>query len=154
MNITEIEQLVELVSGANIGELTLRHEGTRITIRKAPRPSKRESTALAYLDATLEDEEDFQLDMTESGESGEGEPEENIVMVKSPRVGAFRHAKSPVVLGASVREGQVLGIVEAMKLPSDVVAPIAGKVVEVFVEEGQFVEYGQDLYAIENSPAS
>jgi acetyl-CoA carboxylase biotin carboxyl carrier protein len=148
MNLPEIERLVELVQGANIAELTLRHNGTRVTIRKSPSvavPSQSEALTLTGEGDTAEPA--FHLDMEPEDTSAE----DDVLMVKSPLVGTFRHAKSPVVLGAIVREGQVLGIIEAMKLPNEVTAPEAGKVVEALVEEGQFVEYGQDLYAIQPS---
>ena len=146
MNISELEQLVQMVQGANISELTLRHNGARVTIRKSPSvPVLEESGALTLTQEGDLLESDFVLDMA----SGDAPEEENVVSVKSPLVGTFRHAKSPVVLGARVQAGQVLGIIEAMKLPNEVVAAGAGKVVEVLVEEGQFVEYGQELYAIQ-----
>ena len=151
MNISELERLVELVNGTNICELTLRHEGARVTIRKSVYPSAAiQSEALTITQDHDGQVKDFLLDMTPDMtlESSDA-PEENIMIVKSPLVGTFRHAKRPVVLAALVTEGQVLGIIEAMKLPSEVFAPGAGKVMEVFVEEGQFVEYGQDLYAIQ-----
>ena len=151
MNIPELERLVELVQGANIAELTLRHNGARVTIRKsppAPISSSGEELTLTGNGDTAEP--DFHLDM----ESEDAPIEDDVFMVKSPLVGTFRHAKSPIVLGAIVKEGQVLGIIEAMKLPNEVTAPQAGKVVEALVEEGQFVEYGQDLYAIQPSSPS
>lgn len=151
MNISELERLVELVNGADICELTLRHEGSRVTIRKSPSSSPTiHSEALTITQDRGGREGDFVLDMTPDMPSDETAiAEENIIIVKSPLVGTFRHAKRPVVLAALVTEGQVLGIIEAMKLPSEVLAMGAGKVVEVFVEEGQFVEYGQELYAIQ-----
>lgn len=151
MNISELERLVELVNGADICELTLRHEGSRVTIRKSPSPSAAvRSEALTITQDREGRDGDFLLDMTPDMSSDDSvTAEENIIIVKSPLVGTFRHAKCPVVLATLVTEGQVLGIIEAMKLPSEVVAIGAGKVVEVFVEEGQFVEYGQELYAIQ-----
>lgn len=157
MNITEIEQLVQLVSGANIGELTLRQGDGKITIRKPANPAPASNALTLYssamdsmsLDTLSMEEGDFALDMETAALEGAEETAEDIVIVKSPRVGAFRHARNPVVLGATVREGQVLGGIEAMKLLSDVPAPTSGKIVEVFIEDGQFAEYDQDLYAIQ-----
>ena len=148
MNIPDLERLVELVQGANIAELTLRHNGARVTIRKSlPPVAPTQSEELTLIGEGDTAEPDFRLDM----EPEDAPAEDDVVMVKSPLVGTFRHAKSPVVLGAMVQEGQILGIIEAMKLPNEVKAPEAGKVVEALVEEGQFVEYGQDLYAIQPS---
>ncbi len=150
MNLPELEQLVQIVQGANISELTLRHNGARVTIRKKAPPTMTPQSR--ELTLTHEGElvgDDFHLDMETDPQMGEeADAEENIVAVRSPLVGTFRHAKQPVVLGAIVQAGQVLGIIEAMKLPNEVPAPMSGKVVEVLVEEGQFVEYGQELYVL------
>jgi acetyl-CoA carboxylase biotin carboxyl carrier protein len=74
--------------------------------------------------------------------------------VKSPMVGTVYMAPSPgasnfVEVGASVKEGQTLLIIEAMKTMNQIHAPRAGKVTQVFVENGQPVEYGEPLVAIE-----
>lgn len=145
MNISELEQLVTLVQSANIHELTLRQAGARVTIRKSPPVPE---VYAGEADAETAGVEDGYA--SQSGSDAEDLPEtDGMVPVTSPLVGTFRPAQKAVALGASVASGQVIGIIEAMKLPNDVTAPCAGKVVEVFVENGQFVEYGQELFAIE-----
>jgi len=74
-------------------------------------------------------------------------------IVKSPIVGTFYEAPSPdadpfVKIGDHVSSGQVLCIVEAMKLMNEIEADVAGEVVKLFVKTGQPVEYGQALFAI------
>ena len=74
--------------------------------------------------------------------------------VKSPMVGTVYMAPSPgasnfVEVGASVKEGQTLLIIEAMKTMNQIHAPRSGKVTQIFVENGQPVEYGEPLVAIE-----
>lgn len=74
-------------------------------------------------------------------------------IVKSPLVGTYYAASSPdsepfVKVGDKVSKGQVLGIVEAMKLMNEIESDFAGTVTEVFVENGQSVEYGQPLFAV------
>lgn len=76
------------------------------------------------------------------------------VVVTSPFVGTFYRSPSPdapsfVDLGQSVRKGQTLCIVEAMKLMNEIEAEVAGKVAEVFVQNGQPVEFGEPLFRIE-----
>jgi acetyl-CoA carboxylase biotin carboxyl carrier protein len=80
-----------------------------------------------------------------------GEPGAHIV--KSPIVGTFYDAPSPdsdpfVKVGDQVSNGQVLCIVEAMKLMNEIEADAAGEIVKVYVKTGQPVEYGQPLFAI------
>jgi len=76
--------------------------------------------------------------------------------MKSPIVGTFYAAPAPnappfVKVGDTVQVGQVLCIIEAMKLMNELEAEVAGEVVRVYVENGQPVEYGQSLFAIEPS---
>ncbi len=79
--------------------------------------------------------------------------ESGIVYVTSPFVGTFYRSPSPdaptfVEIGTSVREGQTLCIVEAMKLMNEIEADCAGSVVEILVENGKSVEFGQKLFKI------
>jgi len=74
-------------------------------------------------------------------------------IVTSPFVGTFYRAPNPespsfVEVGATVKKGQTLCIVEAMKLMNEIEADVAGKVVEVYAENGKPVEYGQRLFRI------
>jgi acetyl-CoA carboxylase biotin carboxyl carrier protein len=82
------------------------------------------------------------------------EPADNIHYVTSPMVGTFYRAPSPssppfVDIGDTVRKGQTLCIIEAMKLMNEIEADIDGTVVEILVENARPVEFGQRLFAIE-----
>ena len=84
-------------------------------------------------------------------ETGESVPEGNVV--KSPLVGTFyaapaEDAEPYVKVGDSVKEGQVLAIVEAMKLMNEIESDFTGTVKEILVENGQGVEFGQPLFVI------
>jgi acetyl-CoA carboxylase biotin carboxyl carrier protein len=81
---------------------------------------------------------------------------EDLKTIKSPIVGTYYSAPSPgappfVKVGDTVTVGQVLCIIEAMKLMNEIESDVAGEVVEVFVENGQPVEYGESLFAIRAS---
>ncbi|WP_406045473.1 acetyl-CoA carboxylase biotin carboxyl carrier protein [Micromonospora sp. NBC_00898] len=81
-------------------------------------------------------------------------PEPDRLAVRAPVVGTFYRAPEPgappfLAVGDLVRPGQVVGIVEAMKLMNEVTADQAGRVVEVLVDDGQPVEYDQPLIALE-----
>jgi len=80
----------------------------------------------------------------------------NIVFVTSPFVGTFYKAPSPeadpfVAVGGAVKKGQTLCIIEAMKLMNEIESEFAGTVVEVLVESGKSVEFGQKLFKIKKS---
>jgi len=79
--------------------------------------------------------------------------EANLHIVKSPIVGTFYESASPgappfVVVGDSVKEGQVLCIIEAMKLMNEIESEVEGTVAEVLAENGQSVQYGEPLFRI------
>ncbi|MGB7137189.1 MAG: acetyl-CoA carboxylase biotin carboxyl carrier protein, partial [Acidobacteriaceae bacterium] len=86
-------------------------------------------------------------------ESAAAEPEETLHVVKSPIVGTFYESPSPgspafVKIGDQVEVGQVLCIVEAMKLMNEIESDAAGEIVKRLVQNGQPVEYGQSLFAV------
>ncbi|MGH9348683.1 MAG: acetyl-CoA carboxylase biotin carboxyl carrier protein [Vicinamibacterales bacterium] len=79
--------------------------------------------------------------------------EVDFAVVKSPIVGTFYRAPEPgskpfTEVGDTVRKGQVLGIIEAMKLMNEINSDLDGEVVKVYVENGQPVQYGERLFAI------
>ncbi len=81
---------------------------------------------------------------------------ENIKTVTSPMVGTFYRAPSPdapqfVEMGAIVKKGQMVCIIEAMKLMNEVESDFSGKIVAIHVENGQPVEYGEPLFSVESS---
>jgi acetyl-CoA carboxylase biotin carboxyl carrier protein len=80
----------------------------------------------------------------------------DLVAVTSPFVGTFYRAPSPeagnfVEVGSSVKKGQSLCIIEAMKLMNEIECDLAGTVAEILVENGKSVEYGQKLFLIKKS---
>jgi acetyl-CoA carboxylase biotin carboxyl carrier protein len=89
--------------------------------------------------------------------SSPGPPsQENLHVVKSPIVGTFYESPSPgappfVKIGDTVEVGQVLCIVEAMKLLNEIECDMAGEIVKKMVNNGEPIEYGQDLFAIRPS---
>ena len=85
--------------------------------------------------------------------SAAAHPAEHVHVIKSPIVGTFYSAASPgadpfVTIGAQVASGQVLCIIEAMKLMNEIESDVAGEIVKIFAENGQPVEYGEPLFGI------
>jgi acetyl-CoA carboxylase biotin carboxyl carrier protein len=83
----------------------------------------------------------------------EAEADANLHIVKSPIVGTFYESPSPgsppfVKIGDQVENGQILCIIEAMKLMNEIESDAAGEIVKRFVQNGQPVEYGQQLFAV------
>lgn len=148
MDLSELERLTELVQKANIRELTLRQGDSRLTIRK-PLPEKEETgTALVPYEGDYSEETDFASAVYEAEEA---ETADQPVLVTSPSVGIFRHIKPIVGLNAHVKAGQIMGLIEALKLTNEVVAPSAGIVQDLLIEDGMPVEYGQAIFAMKAS---
>ena len=87
---------------------------------------------------------------------GGGRSSEELHLIKSPIVGTYYESPSPgaepfIKVGAYVETGQVLCIVEAMKLMNEIESDLSGEVLRIFVENGQPVEYGQPLFGIRPS---
>ncbi|OGS20417.1 MAG: hypothetical protein A2252_10285 [Elusimicrobia bacterium RIFOXYA2_FULL_39_19] len=82
------------------------------------------------------------------------EKQNQVLVIKSPMVGTFLRAQSPdypplVMEGNHIVPGQKVGLVEAMKIMKDVVSSVKGKITKVLVDNGQTVEYGQELFHVD-----
>jgi acetyl-CoA carboxylase biotin carboxyl carrier protein len=147
--IAEIRKLISLMDGGDIEELTIEQEsaGLKLTLRK-PAPAAVGSTAL------LDDD----WDAPEAHEANaEGDTrDESVVEIGAPLVGVFRVSMEPdaralVADGDDVREGQVVGAIEALNVLNEVETQTSGRVRKVLVADGQPVEYGQPLLEIERA---
>ena len=135
-------------------EFELEREGLRIRIKRrgahAPPPVFED-----YLPASLEPARTEAGPPVSAGMEGELRGED-VHVVKSPIVGTFYASPRPdappfVKLGDTVQVGQVLCIIEAMKLMNEIEADAAGEIVRIYVENAQPVEYGESLFAIRPS---
>lgn len=136
-----LQELVNLVKQSQISELTVRVGDWRVTIRK----NLQTGVALAAAPYTRSEGQ-----ATLAGEKKqEASP---YVPVVSNWVGIVRRTKNgkPLVqVGDNIKRGQTLCWVDALGVHNEVRAPVAGKVVEIFVEDGQTVEFGQQLMLLE-----
>jgi acetyl-CoA carboxylase biotin carboxyl carrier protein len=136
----EVEQLVELVRESGMGEIRVRQGETEISVRAKP-----EVPAAPPADQVA-------LGTQGVSEVVEPSPEmDGLHAVRSPVVGTFYRAPAPgedpyVQVGDTVSPGQILCIVEAMKLMNEIVADVSGEVVEVLAENAGGVEYDQPLF--------
>jgi oxaloacetate decarboxylase alpha subunit len=154
MNLKEIKELIEMLKGTDIAELEVERAGMKVRLRKgsevayqpaAPRVEFVPLAGTAPTAATIQGTAEKLV---------EGMAKTNLVTVTSPIVGTFYRSPAPekpayVQVGDVVKKGQVLCIVEAMKLMNEIESEQSGKIVQILVENGQPVEYGQDLFVIE-----
>ena len=151
MNTDEIKELLALMAEHQLSELELEREGARVKLVKG-----HPSVALPAPAASAEPP-------ATRPASGHAVPAEgaveataeasDLVIVTSPIVGTFYRAPDPnspsfVEIGDTVRKGQVLCIIEAMKLMNEIDSEHEGEVVNIYVENGQPVQYGERLFAL------
>lgn len=156
--LSEIKELIKLVDQSSLQELEIQNEGSKLLIRK---PNKTESVIVTsgssahYAPATTAPV--YAPQGVETPVKQETAPavvdQSHLHRIVSPMVGTFYHAVSPeagpfVKVGDKIKEKTVVCIVEAMKLMNDIVADTAGEIVEILVENGQLVEYGQPLFLV------
>lgn len=153
MDIRKVKKLIEMLEESAIDEIEIHEDKDSVRVsrnRHAPAPAPavapaREIQVAGQQNPTVTET----ASATESPEAEE--PEENIV--RSPMVGIFYEAQSPgkpsfVELGQSVQKGDVLCIIEAMKIMNQVEAEKAGVVSRIMAANGEPVEYGQPLFII------
>ena len=161
MDFDEINRILDVVREHELSEFELEREGFKIRIKKggpavsAPLPAPPAPAFAAGPAAPL-------APAPPAAPEGVAQPaapaadEVDFAIVKSPIVGTFFRAPEPsapsfVEVGSVVKKGDVLCIIEAMKLMNEIEADIAGEVVRVLVENGQPVEYGEPLFALRPS---
>ncbi len=150
MNLKELREMIQLMNEHQLVELELEREGMKIRLKKSSggveqvidmRPVPSAVPAIAAAAPTLP-------------AAPPAATAANRVEIKSPMVGTFYRAPAPeappfVEKGSSVDVGQVLCILEAMKLMNELKSEVKGTIVEIRAENGQPVEFGQVLFVVE-----
>ena len=147
MDIRKVKKLIELIEGSDISEIEIREGDDSVRITRggvAPMPPM-------VPVATPQPAAAAQTDGEAAQAPAPAEPEGHIV--RSPMVGTFYRAPSPdanpfVEVGQSVKPGDVLCIIEAMKMMNQIEADKAGTITQILVENGQPVEFDQPLFVI------
>jgi acetyl-CoA carboxylase biotin carboxyl carrier protein len=154
MTIDEIKELLQIFNESGVGELEVQRGEDRLRIKRAgmnkeyvvtptPQPPAASSASSAQPVASTGG----------AGTAPARAPETDGMLVKSPIVGTYYDAPSPdappfVKVGDSVEPGQVLCIIESMKLMNEIEAETGGTIVAKLVENGRPVEYGEALFSI------
>ena len=158
-DLKDVKQLVELMRRSDLTEFELEQEGVKVRIKRdattgmpilatqapfpmmAPAPVAPAPVAAAPVAAPA---------------PVAAAPEVGVIFVKSPMVGTFYRAASPdtpsfVDKGSAIKEDSIVCIIEAMKVMNEIQAEVKGTIVEVLVENGTSVEYGQPLFKVKAS---
>jgi acetyl-CoA carboxylase biotin carboxyl carrier protein len=151
MDFDEIQRILAMVKEHELAEFELEHQGFKIRIRKdsVQPPVVAMAAPLAQVPVAAPPAQPSAPSAAAAEEDGELE----FAIVKSPIVGTFYRASEPgarafAEIGDIVKKGQVLCIIEAMKLMNEIDSEYDGEVVKVYVENGQAVQYGERLFAI------
>lgn len=146
----EFEKMIELiktVSDSNLTQFQIEEDGFKLSMK-----TDKQSKVVVQKQSIPKEIQSVAMDEIKPAEQKEIKKAEGNV-VKSPLVGTFYSASSPdsapfVKVGDTVKKGQVLGIVEAMKLMNEIESEFDGVVKEIQIENEQVVEYGQPLFVI------
>jgi acetyl-CoA carboxylase biotin carboxyl carrier protein len=166
-NLDDIQQLLDLLAGKEITEFEMEQQGVKIRVLRGGAHSGNPGNLNGYVIAPgvsqLVGTPPPAIPVAPAAPvastapttaDAAAESTEGLFIMKSPIVGTFYSAPSPsappfAAVGDTVRVGQVICIIEAMKLMNELESEVAGKIVRAYCENGQPVEYGQTLFAIE-----
>ncbi len=142
MEFEELKELMHLLKDTDITEVQIERDGVKVKIKRDK------------FFGHLEVQPHVLPERKEIKKEAEEEPEGRLLTVTSPIVGTFYRSPSPdassfVEIGTRVKKGQVLCIIEAMKLMNEIESEIDGVVVRILVENGHPVEYGEPLFMID-----
>jgi biotin carboxyl carrier protein len=134
MDVQKIEELIRVLEASPNEELCVQKGDYRVCIRKSP---KRAATPAR------------KAKQAAGPAAPRTEPEPKRQYITAPMVGIFHEVEGMSRVGTTVSEGQLVGSIESMKIANDIKSSVAGVVVEVLVEDGTPVEYGQPLFRLE-----
>ncbi|HXV18801.1 MAG TPA: acetyl-CoA carboxylase biotin carboxyl carrier protein [Candidatus Omnitrophota bacterium] len=146
MNIKEIKEMIQLMNENNLSEIEMEKEGEKIRLKKS---------ASGAIEQTVIQERPVQYAQASRPAAEPAKPAAAAkATIKSPMVGTFYSAPAPdaqpfVQPGTQVEVGQVICIIEAMKLMNEIKAEVRGKIAQVLVNNGDPVEFGQVLFVLE-----
>lgn len=150
MYIKEIKDMINLMNENSLSELEIEKDGLRIKLKKGA--SSAYEKAVEYIPSQIQNEP---ADRKFQHAAAQAE-KPNTIDITAPMVGTFYKAPSPeappyVNIGDKVEQGQVICIIEAMKLMNEIKSEVKGKVVDIQVDNGEPVEFGQVLFVVEPS---
>lgn len=157
--LNEIKELIKLIDETSVQELEIENEGSKLTIRK---PGPIEYVQAPVSVSTYPPATNYTIPANNTPVNQAAPVQEtsekavtNLHKIVSPMVGTFYSSPSPeaaafVSAGSKVTEKTTVCIVEAMKLMNEIEADVKGEIVEVLVQNGQLVEYGQPLFLVKS----
>ena len=154
MDLRKLKTLIDLVSESNVSELEITEAEGKVRIVKSAPMSAAAPVTYSMAPAPVAPAVVPAVEAAPAPAAAAVPAEPVGHTVKSPMVGTFYRASSPgakpfVEIGDTIKEGETICIVEAMKILNEIEADKSGTVTKILVDNGQAVEYGQPLYVIE-----
>ena len=161
MEIKEIQNLIKFVAKSGAHEVKLETDDFKITIKtNSDTPIAETSTTLQTVPGVVvqASQPTALASEVEAPEKLESQPDknetDNLITIKSPMIGTFYRKPSPekdvfIEVGDTVKEGDVLCVVEAMKLFNEIESEVSGKIVKILVDDSSPVEFDQPLFLVE-----
>jgi acetyl-CoA carboxylase biotin carboxyl carrier protein len=154
MNLDDIRQILDLVREHDLAELEIERDGLKVRVRKAgDRVTVIPPTVSVAAAAPAPADVAAAAPAPPAAVPAEDAPGVDLAVIKSPIVGTFYRSAEPgapafVDVGDAVRKGQVLCIIEAMKLMNEIESDCDGEISAVYVENGRPVQFGDRLFAV------
>jgi len=151
MNLKEIKEILALMSENNLNEIEIERDGLKLKLKKSVANEMMMAAPSRYAIESLPSPKATPAVLAAAASA---EASKNNKDIKSPMVGTFYRSPSPeaesfVEVGQTVEIGQVVCIVEAMKLMNEIKSEVRGKIVEVAVQNAEPVEFGQTLFVVD-----
>ena len=157
MDIKEIQNLIKFVAKSGATEVKLEMEDIKITIKTGGEDRLETTTIVQQHPGIVQSAPVDQAPIVESTEAAPAATEnDNLITVKSPIIGTFYRKASPdkpvfVEIGQEIKEGDVLCVIEAMKLFNEIESEVQGKIVKILVDDSTPVEFDQPLFLVDPS---
>ncbi len=162
MDLKEIQNLIKFVAKSGASEVKLETDEIKITIRTGPLGRETETTYVQQIPMAAPAMPAAPMPSAPAADTGapaEGKKEADdakYITIKSPIIGTFYRKPAPdkppfVEVGENIAKGDILCVIEAMKLFNDIESEVSGKVVKVLVEDSSPVEFDQPLFLIDPS---
>ena len=159
MELKEIQSLIKFISNSSVDEVSVERKDFKISIKKNAPTVVQQAAIPASAPAVVEKAAAPAAPPApkeEAAPAPAASAASNLVEVKSPMIGTFYRRPSPdkpnfVEVGSVIEKGQIVCIIEAMKLFNEIESEVSGKVVKILVDDSEPVEYDQPLFLVEPS---
>ncbi|WP_107040327.1 acetyl-CoA carboxylase biotin carboxyl carrier protein [Brumimicrobium mesophilum] len=170
MNQKEIQELIKFVSKSGVTEVEIEEKDFKITIKSEPKRKNESEEKTVYIQQPMQQmpQQPMQQQMPQAvapaapapaadkGAAETASEDSKYITVKSPMIGTFYRSPSPdkpvfVEVGSTIKNGDPVCIIEAMKLFNEIESEVQGKIIKVLVDDASPVEYDQPLFLVDPS---